>query len=360
MTLVNKIDYIELYVGNALQSALYYQTVWGFEIIGFKGLETGCRDHVSYLLVQNKIKLVFTAALSPDSSIARHVALHGDSVKNIAFELDDLQVFWQTALKKGAKVAFEPRILTDSTGSISIAALKMYGDTVHTFIERKHYGGFFMPQFESKKLGKCTSTGILAIDHITANVDRGKLDYWMDYYHNIFEFEEYLSFDENDVFTDTSAINTKVSANKNQKIKFPIIQPINQTKKSQIQEFLDYNHGAGIQHLAFLTENIIETVKMLSENGVEFLAISENYYNTLEQRLGQIPVSRENLQSFNTMIDKESEGWIYQAFTKPIVDRPTLFIELIERKGAKLFAKGNVNELYSSLTMEYENRNKKI
>lgn len=356
MTSVNKIDYVELYVGNALQSALYYQTIWGFEIIGFKGLETGCRDHVSYLLVQNKIKFVLTAALSPDSSIARHVALHGDSVKNVAFEVDDLPTFWQAALKKGAKIAFEPRTLTDNTGSVAIASLKMYGDTIHTFVERNNYQGFFMPQFEPQKLGKCTTKGILAIDHITANVDRGKLDYWMGYYHNIFEFEEFLSFDENDIFTDSSAINTKVSANKNQKIKFPIIQPINQTKKSQIQEFLDYNHGAGIQHLALLTENIIDTVTKLLESGVEFLEISQNYYNTLEQRVGKIPVRKETLQELNIMIDKENDGWIYQAFTKPIVDRPTFFMELIERKGAKSFGKGNVNGLIESLELQQSKR----
>ena len=307
-------------------------------------------------MVQNKIKLVLTAALSPDSSIARHVALHGDSVKNVAFEVDDLHFFWQAALKKGAKIAFEPRVLSDNTGNIATAALKMYGDTVHTFVERKHYQGFFMPQFEPKKLGKCTTKGILAIDHITANVDRGKLDYWMDYYHNIFEFEEFLSFDENDIFTDSSAINTKVSANKNQKIKFPIIQPINQTKKSQIQEFLDYNHGAGIQHLALLTENIIETVTKLLDNGVEFLEISQNYYNTLGQRVGDTPVEKETLQGLNIMIDKENDGWIYQAFTKPIVDRPTFFMELIERKGAKSFGKGNVNGLIESLELQQYKR----
>lgn len=352
MTLVNKIDYVELYVGNALQSALYYQNIWGFEIIGFKGLETGCRDHVSYLLIQNKIKLVLTAPLSPDSPISRHITLHGDSVKNIAFEVDDIQMFWQEAMKRGAKIAYEPQTKSDE-GSISLGGLKMYGDTIHTFVERKDYKGFFMPQFVPKKMGKCISLGILEIDHITANVDRGKLDYWMDYYRKIFEFKEFLSFDENDIFTDTSAINTKVSTNKNQKIKFPIIQPINQTKKSQIQEFLDYNHGAGIQHLALLTENIIETVTLLSENGVEFLEITQNYYDTLEKCIGEIiPVQKGILQGLNIMIDKENDGWIYQAFTKPLVDRPTFFIEIIERKGAKSFGKGNVKGLIQSLELQ--------
>lgn len=355
--MVNKIDFIELYVGNALQAAMYYQHIWGFEVVAFKGLETGCRDHVSYLLVQNKIKLVITAALSPDNAIARHVALHGDGVKNIAFETDDVYLLEEDAKRKGAKLAFPTTKQQDKNGEVLVMGLKMYGDIIHTFIDRRQYRGIFMPMFEQKHIVGCKPTGLKAIDHITANVDRGKLDYWIDYYNRVFEFKEMLSFDETDVFTDSSAINTKVSTNPTQRIKIPIIQPINQAKNSQIQEFLDYNYGAGIQHIALLSQNIVDTVTQLSEKGVEFLPISQSYYNGLALRLEALPTDVRILQSLNIMIDKENDGWIYQAFTKPLVDRPTFFIEIIERKGgAKSFGKGNVKGLVESLELEQAKR----
>lgn len=353
---VFSIDYIEFYVGNALQAAHYYQTIWGFRVTAYKGLETGCRDSVSYLLEQGKIKLVLTASLSPDSPIARHVALHGDSVKNIALSVENATEMWQNALKKHGHSAFEPFTVKDNLGEVVFSGLHLYGDTIHTFVERKNYAGVFLPQYVSKSIGSVTETGLTQIDHCTSNVERGKMDYWMNYYERIFGFSEMLSFDENDIFTEYSALMTKVSVNQNYEIMFPIIQPINIQKKSQIQEFLEYNKGAGIQHIAFLTEDIISTVTDLKNRGVAFLKISGAYYSNLTERIGKTEDNISVLQQLNIMLDKEPDGYIYQAFTKPIVDRPTFFIEIIQRNGAKNFGKGNVKALFESLVVEQSKR----
>jgi 4-hydroxyphenylpyruvate dioxygenase len=352
------IDFIEFYVGNAKQAAYYYENTFGFKQVAYKGPEIGCKDLVSYVLEQGSIRFVFTAPIIPKHPIADFLSLHGDSVKCVAFLVDDATEAWNLAIKSGAKSESKPVTVQDTNGTFVSSAVKLYGDVIHKFIERKNYDNLFGPEYINleKSYKSNVPDGIIDIDHCTSNVEKGELGLWIKYYQDVLGFTEFLSFDETDIFTDYSALMTKVVINKNQNIKLPIIQPVDREWKSQIQEFIDYNSGAGVQHIAVTTNDILTTVSLLKQRGIEFLEISKEYYQGLSERIGSISDNLNAIQEANIMIDKENDGFIYQAFSKPLIDRPTFFIEIIQRKGAKAFGKGNVKEFFNALTLEQSKR----
>lgn len=350
-------DHIEFYVGNAKQSALYYQATFGYEWIAYRGPETGVRDKVSYVLRQGKITLVLTSALSPDHEIARHVAQHGDGVKVLALWVDDAAESYQTAIDRGAEMAFEPTSLKDSQGEVKMAAIKTYGETIHTFVQRNDYKGAFMPGFEARKsVFPVKPVGLKYVDHCVGNVELGGMNKWVKFYQEVLGFKLLITFDDNDISTKYTALMSKVVSNGNGYIKFPINEPAQGLKKSQIEEYLDFYRGAGVQHIAVATDNIIETVDMLRKNGVDFLYVPEVYYEDVLDRVGEIEEDLEDLKRLNILIDRDEEGYLLQIFTKPVQDRPTVFYEIIERKGAKSFGKGNFKALFEAIEREQELR----
>lgn len=352
------IDHIEFYVGNGMHSAYYYVNAFGFKQIAYKGPETGSKEIVSYVLEQGNIRLVFTAPILPNHPITHFLSLHGDAVRSVAFLVDDAKKAWDLAINNGAQSAQEPMIIEDSDGIYVSAAVSLYGDIIHKFIEREKYSGHFSPgYFKNENSSEFNSSvGLSEIDHCTSNVEKGKLEEWINYYKKVLGFTDFFSLDDNDIYTDYSALMTKVVANKNQNIKLPLIQPIDKKWKSQIQEFIEYNSGPGVQHIAVTTNDIIKTVTLLRERGVLFLEISKEYYLEMQERIGNSGDNIDTIIDLNIMIDKENNGFIYQAFTKPLVDRPTFFIEIIQRKGAKAFGKGNVKEFFNALTLEQSKR----
>jgi 4-hydroxyphenylpyruvate dioxygenase len=350
---INGTDHLELYVGNAKQSATYYMAALGFELVAYAGPETGVRDRVSYVLQQNKIRIVLTASLLPDTEIARHVALHGDGVKVLALWVDDAAGAYKTALERGAESAFAPKTLRDDNGEVVMAAIKTYGDTIHTLVERKNYKGVFLPGYEPRSSAyPAKSVGLKYVDHCVGNVELGAMNKWVKFYQDVMGFKLLITFDDKDISTEYTALMSKVVSNGNGYIKFPINEPAKGLKKSQIEEYLDFYKGAGVQHIAVATDNILETVGRMRANGVDFLYVPENYYEDVLDRVGHIDENIEDLKALNILVDRDEDGYLLQIFTKPVQDRPTVFFEIIQRKGAKSFGKGNFKALFEAIERE--------
>ncbi len=350
-------DYIEFYVGNAKQAAHFYKTAFGFQSLAYAGPETGVKDKVSYVIRQNKITFVLTTPLRTDNEIANHIYKHGDGVKVIALKVDDATSAWKETTRRNAQSYLEPKIMQDETGEVIMSGIHIYDDTIHLFVERKNYNGIFMPGFVkwNSQYNPC-STGLLYVDHCVGNVGWNQMDKWVKFYEDVMGFKNILSFDDKDISTEYSALMSKVMSNNNGYVKFPINEPAEGKKKSQVEEFLDFYNGAGVQHIAIATSNIIETVTMLGERGVEFLKIPESYYDTVLDRVGTIDEDLMPLCKLGILIDKDDEGYLLQIFTKPLEDRPTLFFEIIQRKGAKSFGKGNFKALFEAIEREQEAR----
>jgi 4-hydroxyphenylpyruvate dioxygenase len=346
-------DYIEFYVGNAKQSAHYYRTAFGFRLAGYRGPETGVRDRASYLLEQNKLRFVLTSPLSGEGPIADHIRRHGDGVRDIAFWVEDARDAFAKATDRGATAAREPEVLRDEHGEVIVAAIRTYGDTIHSLVERRGYRGLFMPGFvPASSLYTPADTGILYVDHCVGNVELGRMNEWVGFYEHVLGFYNLLSFDDKDISTEYSALMSKVMSNGNGRIKFPINEPAQGKKKSQIEEYLDFYGGPGVQHIALATNNIIETVTALRDRGVEFLHVPVAYYDTVLDRVGHIDEDLAPLRELGILVDRDDEGYLLQIFTKPVQDRPTLFYEIIQRKGAKSFGKGNFKALFEAIERE--------
>lgn len=351
-------DYVEFYVGNAKQAAHFYCTAFGFEQIAYAGPETGVKGRVSYLLEQNKLRFLITASLLPDDEIARHVALHGDGVKDIAIAVDDATAAWEQATKAGAESVLAPSVHTDADGRLVRASIATYGDTIHTFVERSHYTGIFAPGFVAapRSYASVKKPELQFIDHCVGNVGWGQMDMWGDFYHNVFGFSQLVSFDDKDISTEFTALKSKVMTDPRHRVKFPINEPAEGKKKSQIEEFLDFYHGAGVQHIAIRTDDIAATIRALSANGVEFLDTPDSYYDLLLERVGVIDEDIATLRELRILVDRDDQGYMLQIFTKPLQDRPTIFFEIIQRKGSLSFGKGNFKALFVSIEREQEKR----
>ncbi|UOQ64916.1 4-hydroxyphenylpyruvate dioxygenase [Hymenobacter volaticus] len=351
---LNGTDYIEFYVGNAKQSAYFYQAAFGFELVAYAGPETGVRDRASYVLQQNKIRFVLTTSLLPDSDITRHVAQHGDGVKVMALWVDDARRSFEETTKRGAKVAFEPYTLEDEHGSVTLAGIYTYGETVHTFVERSNYSGPFLPGFVARtsKVPQGTPVGLQFVDHCVGNVGWGEMNQWVKFYEVVMGFKLLITFDDDDISTEYSALMSKVVSNGNGFVKFPINEPAEGKKKSQIEEYLDFYHSPGVQHMALITHDIRSTVSELRRRGVEFLTVPSSYYDDLLDRVGHIDEDLDSVRDLNLLVDRDEEGYLLQIFTKPVEDRPTVFFEIIQRKGAKSFGKGNFKALFEAIERE--------
>jgi 4-hydroxyphenylpyruvate dioxygenase len=355
-------DYVEFYVGNAKQAAHFYKTAFGFQSYAYKGLETGSRDSVSYVLKQDKIRLVLTTALNSESLIGEHVKKHGDGVKIVALWVDDARSAFEETTKRGAKVYMEPTVETDEFGEVVRAGIYTYGETVHMFVERKNYKGTFLPGFvEQKSDYNPTSVGLKYIDHMVGNVGWNQMNTWVKFYEDVMGFVNFLSFDDKQIHTEYSALMSKVMSNGNGRIKFPINEPAKGNKRSQIEEYLDFYEGSGVQHIAIATDDIIATVSQLKERGVEFLsAPPHEYYKAIPERLGvHMSMMKEDLTAIENlaiMVDADEDGYLLQIFTKPVEDRPTLFFEIIQRMGAKGFGAGNFKALFESIEREQAKR----
>ncbi|MGC3943125.1 MAG: 4-hydroxyphenylpyruvate dioxygenase [Chryseolinea sp.] len=350
-------DYIELYVGNAKQSAHYYQHAFGFERVAYSGPETGNREFASYVLQQGKVRLVLTTAMNPDGDIAAHVQRHGDGVKVLALWVDDATKAYDETIKRGAISAAKPKHTKDEYGEVVTASIRTYGDTVHTFVERTNYKGPFLPGYvASSSTFKTSPIGLQYVDHCVGNVELGDMNKWVKFYEDVMGFKLLITFDDTDISTEYTALMSKVVSNKNEYIKFPINEPAQGKKRSQVDEYLDFYQGAGVQHIAIATHNIIQTVSELRSRGVEFLTIPANYYESLMERVGKIDEDLKPLKDLNILVDRDEEGYLLQIFTKPVEDRPTLFFEIIQRKGAKSFGKGNFKALFEAIEREQEIR----
>lgn len=358
---INGTDYIEFYVGNAKQAAHFYAHLFGFQIRGYLGPETGQQNKVSYLLEQNDVRFVLTSALGPDSPISEHVHRHGDGVKDIALRVDDATISFEKTTTRGATPVQEPTVHEDEDGRVVTASIATYGDTVHTFVERSEYEGLFFPGFEpwnNKYWEPPTSTGLRYVDHCVGNVHEGDMDTYVEYYAQTMGFYNMLHFTDQDISTEYSALMSKVMANGDERIKFPINEPAEGKKKSQIEEYLEYYRGAGVQHIALATEDVIGTVRELRRRGVEFLHVPDTYYDrdVLADRVGSIDESIEALEELGILIDRDPDGYLLQIFTKPIQDRPTVFFEIIQREGARSFGAGNFKALFKAIEREQERR----
>ncbi len=350
---INGTDYIELYVGNAKQSALYYQYVFGFKPIAYAGLETGWRDKTSYVLQQGKFRLVLTSSLTPDSFIAKHHNKHGDGVHVLALWVDDAEKSYNETMQRGAKSYLIPTTEKDEFGEVKCSGIHTYGDVVHIFVERKNYNGPFLPGYKKwENKVESHDAGLLYVDHCVGNVGWNEMNTWVDFYQNTMGFYNLLSFDDKDISTEYSALMSKVMSNGNGFIKFPINEPAEGKKKSQVEEYLDFYQGQGVQHIAVATNDIVKTVTDLSSRGVEFLSIPDSYYDELTERVGKIEEEIAPLKKLGVLVDRDDEGYLLQIFTKPVQDRPTMFFEIIQRKGAQSFGKGNFKALFESIERE--------
>lgn len=350
---INGTDHIEFYVGNAKQASLYYQHCFGFELVAYAGPETGVKDRVSYVLKQNKIRFVLTTSLQPGTPIAEHVNKHGDGVKVLALWVDDATYSFNETTKRGAAAAIPPQRIKDENGEVVMASIKTYGETIHTFVERKNYKGAFLPGYKAvKSTMKPKPIGLLHVDHCVGNVELGQMNNWVAFYEKVMGFNLLVTFDDSDISTEYSALMSKVVSNGNGYIKFPINEPAEGKKKSQIEEYLDFYKGPGVQHIAIATEDIVHTVSELRERGVEFLYVPETYYDDVPTRVGTINEDLQALKKQNILIDRDEEGYLLQIFTKPVQDRPTVFFEIIERNGARSFGKGNFKALFESIERE--------
>ena len=354
---INGTDYVEFYVGNAKQAAHYYQAAFGFQFVGYRGPETGVRDRVSYLLTQGKIRLVLTSALGPEGPIAAHVNRHGDGVRDIALWVDDARDAYQKAIERGAKGAQEPAVQKDKDGEVVTAAIAIYGDTIHTLVERRNYRGLFMPGFAPRTPHyQPSDVGLQYVDHCVGNVELGQMNVWVSFYEKVMGFKNLISFDDEDISTEYSSLMSKVMSNGNERIKFPINEPAKGKKKSQIEEYLDFYRGPGVQHLALATNDIVHTVTSLRDRGVEFLTVPTTYYEELQGRVGRIDEPVDVLAKLGILVDRDPDGYLLQIFSKPVQDRPTLFYEIIQRKGARSFGKGNFKALFEAIEREQEAR----
>ena len=348
-------DYIEFYVGNAKQAAHFYKTAFGFQSLAYAGPETGVKDRASYAVRQHKLTFVFTTSLKGDNEISAHVARHGDGVKMLALRVQDATDAWKQTTERGGKSFMEPVRLKDEDGEIVMSGIHTYGDTVHLFIERKNYRGAFLPGYRTWRSSYNPSeTGLLYVDHCVGNVGWNKMNEWVKFYEEVMGFRNIISFDDNDISTEYSALMSKVMSSGNGFVKFPINEPAEGKKKSQIEEYLDFYNGEGVQHAALATNNIIETVTELQNRGVEFLKVPDSYYDTLLDRVGEIDEDLLPLKELGILVDRDDEGYLLQIFTKPVEDRPTLFFEIIQRKGAKSFGKGNFKALFEAIEREQE------
>ncbi len=350
-------DYVEFYVGNAKQAAYYYQHAWGYELVAYAGPETGVKNKASYVLQQNKIRIVLTTSLDPDSVISEHVRKHGDGVKVLALWVDDAEKALRETVSRGAKMAIPFEISSDEHGEVRTASIFTYGETIHTFVERKNYTGAFLPGFQPAKSSiQVKPIGLLYVDHCVGNVGWGEMNTWVKFYEDVMGFKVIISFDDNDISTEYSALMSKVVSNGNGFVKFPINEPAEGKKRSQIEEYLDYYHGPGVQHMAIATDNILETVAELRARGIEFLEVPASYYDDLLSRVGEIKEDIEDIKRLNILVDRDEEGYLLQLFTKPVEDRPTLFYEIIQRRGAKSFGKGNFKALFEAIEREQGRR----
>jgi 4-hydroxyphenylpyruvate dioxygenase len=350
---INGTDYVEFYVGNAKQASHFYQSGFGFQLVGYRGPETGTRDRVSYLLQQNKIRLVLTSALGPEGEIAQHVHKHGDGVRDIALWVEDARDAFTKAAARGAVPVHEPEVLKDDAGEIVIAAIRIYGDTIHSLVERRNYRGLFMPGFAGRSPHyQAAETGLLYVDHCVGNVELGKMNVWVGFYEQVMGFKNLITFDDSDISTEYSALMSKVMANGNERIKFPINEPAEGKKKSQIDEYLEFYRGPGVQHLALATNDIIKTVMTLRDRGIEFLQTPTSYYADLQRRIGKIDEPIDTLQELGILVDRDPDGYLLQIFSRNVQDRPTVFYEIIQRKGARGFGKGNFRALFEAIERE--------
>ncbi|WYL98046.2 MAG: 4-hydroxyphenylpyruvate dioxygenase [Gloeotrichia echinulata IR180] len=354
---VQKIDYVEFYVGNAQQAAHFFCKAFGFKPIAYAGLETGVRDRSSFVLEQSNIRFVFTSALIADSPIAEHVKLHGDGVHDIALLVDNAHICFDQAVVRGAKPLLKPTILQDEKGHMVKATIASYsGDLTHSFIERHNYTGF-APQYNSiQNLSLVTPSGLNDIDHVVINVELGKINFWANFYNQIFDFQQNQQFTSDEISTKYSSLTSKVLQNKTGCIKFAINEPAPGYRKSQIQEYLDFYGGPGVQHIALRSNDIIKTVRQLQSNGIEFIDTPDSYYDNVQQRIGQIDEDLNVLRELKILIDRDDQGYLLQIFTKPLVTRPTFFLEIIQRKGAVGFGNGNFKALFESIEREQASR----
>jgi 4-hydroxyphenylpyruvate dioxygenase len=355
---LNGTDYVEFYVGNAKQAAHFYRSAFGMRLTAYRGPETGTRDRSSWLVEQGKIRLVFTTAMAPEHPVAEHVRLHGDGVRDIALWVDDAESAYRETTRRGAKGVREPETVRDEQGEVRISAIAIYGDTIHSFVERRNYRGVFLPGFAPIEHADNVArpVGLKYIDHMVGNVGCGAMNTWVDFYRDVMGFRLYQHFDDKDISTEYSALMSKVMANGNDRVKFPINEPAEGKRKSQIEEYLDFYHGPGVQHIAMATDNIIETVAKLRDQGVEFLRVPSTYYDDLTSRTGPIDEPLDRLKELGILVDRDDEGYMLQIFTKPVEDRPTLFYEVIQRKGSRSFGKGNFKALFEALEREQDRR----
>ncbi len=351
-------DHLEFYVGNAKQAAHYYATAFDFRIVAYAGPETGVRGRASYALEQNKLRFLITSALGPSDDIARHVALHGDGIRDVAIRVADARGAFATAVAAGARPVSEPREARDDFGSVVTATIGTYGDTVHTFVERSGYRGVFMPGFVAVERSPSAPqrTGLQNVDHCVGNVGWNEMDTWGEYYARAFGFSQLVSFDDTDISTEYTALRSKVMSDSEHRVKFPINEPAEGLKKSQIEEYLDFYGGAGVQHVAIATDDIVATVRALRANGVAFLDTPRSYYDALPERVGPIDEAIDVLREESILVDRDDRGYMLQIFTKPLQDRPTLFFEIIQRRGSLSFGKGNFKALFVSIEDEQAKR----
>lgn len=354
---LNGTDHVEFYVGNAKQAAFYYQKAFGFQLVAYRGPETGNMETVSYVVQQDKIRFVLTAALSPEHEVAEHVKKHGDGVRVLALWVDDAEKAFNTAVERGAVAYQAPQTLSDEHGEVKLASIHTYGETIHTFVQRDGYEGAFMPGFEPRESwGEIPNIGLKYIDHCVGNVELGGMNKWVKFYEDVMGFQLLVTFDDKDISTEYTALMSKVVSNGNGYVKFPINEPAKGLKKSQIEEYLDFYRSAGVQHIAVATDDIIHTITELRKNGVDFLYVPDEYYDTVLERVGGIEEELEALKKLNILIDRDEEGYLLQIFTKPVQDRPTVFFEIIQRKGAKSFGKGNFKALFEAIEREQARR----
>jgi 4-hydroxyphenylpyruvate dioxygenase len=351
---LNGTDHVEFYVGNARQAAYYYRAAFGFRLAAYRGPETGTRECASYVLVQNKIRFVFTTPLAPEHPAAEHVRVHGDGVRDVALWVDDAESAWRETTKRGARSVREPETLRDADGLARVASIAAYGDTIHTFVERRDYNGLFLPGYRAVEAEDVVSrpVGLLHVDHMVGNVGWGEMNRWVDFYRDVMGFRMFKHFDDKDISTEYSALMSKVMSNGNERVKFPINEPAEGKRKSQIEEYLDFYRGPGVQHIAMATNNIIETVGTLRRQGVEFLRVPNTYYEDLVKRIGPIDEPIDALRELGILVDRDDEGYMLQIFTRPVEDRPTLFYEIIQRKGSRSFGKGNFKALFEAIERE--------
>jgi len=347
-------DHVEFYVGNAKQASHFYRSAFGMQLVAYCGPETGVRDRASYVLEQGKVRFVLTTALHPNHPVAAHVKEHGDSVKVIALLVDDAADAWRQTTSRGGDSVEEPRTLNDAQGEVKVASIATYGHTVHTFVERRNYAGAFLPGYAPAKNEDRVSrpVGLIHIDHIVGNVALGDMNRYVDFYRRVMGFELYQSFDDNDISTEYSALMSKVMSNGNGRVKFPINEPATGRNKSQIEEYLEFNHGPGVQHIALATSDIVDSVGRLRDQGIDFLRVPAAYYQELAHRVGKIDEPVDTLAELGILVDRDDEGYMLQIFTKPVEDRPTLFFEIIQRKGSRSFGKGNFKALFEAIERE--------